>query len=715
MAYQSFFSELRRRHIFRVAIAYVAAAWLLLQLGEIVFPVVHAPSWCEGVLLAFVVLGFPLALFLAWAFESTPEGVRRTVPADSEEARPEATGRKLGRKIDFLIIGVLLAAVGVLAWRQFGTRSTRPASHAAVAVTAKTSAPVSAPAKATLIPAKSIAVLPFENLSSDQANAYFAAGMQDLILTKLADIGDLKVISRTSTMQYGSHPENLSRVGEQLGVATILEGSVQRIGDQVLVNVQLINASTDSHIWAQSYTRTLKNVFGVEGEVAAKIASTLKAKLSPAESKRLATALSGDPAANDLYLRAEYFMNRAFSYSQLRQSLRQAISLYRKALAQAPNFALAYARLSYAESWLAFNGGGGEDLKKLMTDAYAQAEQAMKLAPNMAESHLAIGYYEYYGKQDYDAALKAFAAALKIRPNDAEAYAARGFVLRRQGKFEKAIEALKRALTLDPRSASVTMTLGEVYMAINRYPEAEQLLQHAIALNPANETALIDYADAIVLSTGEVSRALNILQGNGAFIKWFRANALLPLQRKYRAAIDLVNSVPDTWDLFNPGEKALTLGDLYRWSGGRAQARSYYAKALPVLRAQLPALATHPLRLASVWNEIADAELGLGKTNAGIAAIKNSLAAAEKSGDLYGRPELVAEAAFVYADAGRADKAVSLISRALATPGIGFWYSPPLLWLDPDWNPIRKSPAFQALLKKYVKYRPAKVYDGLNK
>src|SRR6185312_10986811 len=265
----------------------------------------------------------------------------------------------------------------------------------------------------------------FENLSGDKDNAYFADGMQDLILTKLADIGQLKVISRTSTMKYASHPDDLKTIAQQLGVATILEGSVQKEDNQVLINVQLIDAKTDAHHWAQSYTRTLDNVFGVEGEVAGQIASALKAKLSPAETQRLATGLSNDPVANDLFLHAEYLFNQG-KMNFDGALMKQAVPLYRQAIAKAPDLAL-------AESLLVFGAGAGEDVQQLKTDARAQAGQALALAPDLVDAQLAMGYCDYYIRGDYAAALTIFDAVLKTHPNNVEALTVTGYLLTRLG------------------------------------------------------------------------------------------------------------------------------------------------------------------------------------------------------------------------------------------------------------------------------------------
>ncbi|MGA7964385.1 MAG: tetratricopeptide repeat protein [Gammaproteobacteria bacterium] len=696
-----FLTELKRRHVYRVAIAYAVTAWLLLQLGAIIFPTLHAPDWCERVLLGFVVLGFPVALLLAWAFEVTPEGVRPTESVDSDEPRPARTHRRVGQTLNIVIIVILVAAVGVLAW-QLSTQS-----HPSAAVVVAPVKSVAAPTTASAIPAKSIAVLPFENLSADKGNAYFVAGMQGLILTKLADIGDLKVISRTSTLSYGSHPQNLTLVGKQLGVATLLEGSVQKDGNQVLIEVQLIDAHTDNHIWAQSYQRTLENVFGVEGEVAEQIAQALKAKLSPTETRRLATALSNNPSANDLFLRAEYFTNQgAINYDTA--SWKQAIPLYHQAIAKAPGFALARARLSYVESLLAWFGGGGEDVQQLRTDARSQAERALTLAPDLAAAHLAIGFSDYWGKQDYTAALGAFAAALKSQPNDVDALAATGYVLRRQGHFDAATSAMQQALALDPRNTALTFELGTTYMLTRRYAEAERLSQQALALDPDNVRAKFQYSSSILYRTGDVTRALAAVQGDNPQLKSQRVY-LLTLQRKYREALALLKGIPDTPDNFSflSDSKALQQAELYRLAGDVANARPLYTRALPIARAQLKAQAGSARNESLVWSYVAQAELGLGHTGEALAAIEKSQALVAHDEDRVSGPATTELNASLYAETRRPGLAVPLLEKALATPGSGVSYSPVLLWLDPAWDPIRHDPRFQALLKKYARYKPA--------
>lgn len=688
-----FFDELKRRHIWRVVIAYVVTAWLLLQLASIMLPSFGAPGWVMRVLFGTFLILFPLAIVLAWAFEITPEGVRRTEPAHSPEARESPATRALGHKLNTGIIVALVLAVGLLVANTFLWHKGMDTADVATAT-----------------PAKSIAVLPFENLSADAKNAYFAAGVQDLILTKLADIGDLKVISRTSTMQYKSHPGDLGVIAAELGVATILEGSVQKAGNEVLINVQLIDPKTASHIWAETYRRKLDDIFGVEGEVAGKIATALHAELSPVESAQLAAAPTTNKAAYDAFLRAEYHVDSGIvtgGYAAFAE-LKAAIKLYQKAVQQDPTFALAFARLSMAESTLAFGADPGEDVTQLTQQAQTDAEQALKLQPRLAAAHLALGYNAYHARRDYDAALKAFAAALALRPNDAEARAAQGYVQRRQGHFEAAIVSLEQAVALDPRNFLLTSNLATSYASVGRYTEAESWCQRALALEPDSIAAKGAYAMTIVLGSGDVVRALALAQGDGVAQKSLRAE-LLNYQRKFPQAITLIQSIPDTPDNFSTGfPKTFQLGVLYQRTGDTAQAGRLFAQALPRDRATLSR--SHGLNAALMGMVVAFDEIGIGETDKGVAAITQSLAVQAKVPDAFVSPRFGVMAASAYSWAGRADLAVPLLAKTLATPGVGSLYSPVMLWLDPDWDPIRQDPGFQALLKKYAEDKPAVLY-----
>jgi len=350
-------------------------------------------------------------------------------------------------------------------------------------------------------------------------------------------------------------------------------------------------------------------------------------------------------------------------------------------------------------------------MKQLRMDARTDAEQALKLAPDASASQLALGFSDYYGRGDYAGALKAFAAALALKPNDADALAAQGYVQRRQGRFDDSIASLQKAFALDPRNSQLAYEVGATCMFASRYPEAQDWFQRALAIDPDNRNAKSYYAYAIANSTGDIPRALDAMQGDDPFLKLQRVN-LLTYQRKFDEALALLESVPDTPDNFPPalnGPKAEQQARLYQLMGDEAHARPLFARSLPVLRAQLGML--QGIGLANQWSQIGYAEIGSGQVAAGLDAAAKSLEIlADNPDQVYG-PAVMLTAAQIYAQARRPDLAAPMLAKALAAPGIGQLYSPVLLWLDPIWDPIRHDPRFQALLKQYSKYKPAVTYD----
>jgi TolB-like protein/lipoprotein NlpI len=667
-----FWERLKQRKLVQWALAYLAAAWALLQVLEMAADSYGWPVLVMRLALGVAALGFAVALLLAWYH--------------GERGAQRVSGTEL------LLLALVLAVGGVLVWR--GGARPSPVAGAAPGAPEQAQAP-----KAV---AKSIAVLPFENLSAEKENEYFVAGMQDLILTKLAEIGDLKVISRTSTMKYRSRPENLKQVGLELGVASVLEGSVQRQGDAVLVNVQLIDTATDAHLWAASYQRTLDNVFGVEGEVAGKVADALKAKLTPAAVGRLATSLSEDPVADDLYLRAEDSTRRADTDFDTAQ-YKQGIALYREAIARAPGFALALARLSYAESVLGWFRGGGEDVAQLQSDARRHADEVLALAPGLPDAYIALGFSDYYGRGDYPAALRNFRKALDLRPNDDKALVAMGYVLRRQGHFDAALDAMAQAQVRDPRNSALALTRAETMMMLDRYGDAGAMLQRALEIDPQNVQARFRRSYAMVLSKGDIHGALAAAQGDEPSIRLWRVE-LLTLQRDYRDALALLEAIPDTPDNFNRsryGQKALHQAELLRMLGRAQEARALYARALPIARAQLDDSEGKRARSAQLLTFVATAELGLGRGDAAMRTLAESRSIIERMQDFADGPSWMESIAAAYASAGRADLAVPLLAKAMETPGIGINYSPAMLRLDPAWDPVRGSSQFQALLARY--------------
>jgi serine/threonine-protein kinase len=418
--------------------------------------------------------------------------------------------------------------------------------------------------------------------------------------------------------------------------------------------------------------------------------------------------MSANPAANNLFLQAEYQASRSeLNYNYDVADWKAAIPLYRQAIAEAPDFALAYARLSWAEDSLAWFGGGGLDPKPLFAHARADAQQALRLAPHLPASLLAMGYSDYYSRSDYAGALKAFTAALELHPNDADALAAQGYVERRQGRYDEAAASLKKAFALDPRNSSLAFELGGTYQMPSRWPEAETWYRRALALDPDNRNAKTQLSYTILYATGDVPQALATAQGDDPALELVRSN-LLRLQRKYAEALAVLRRVPDTPDNFQPGNgipKALQAAELYRLKGDQAKARTLCESSLPRIRGQVAR--QQGIAQAFVWTNLARAELGLGDTAQALATVAKSRAIVERSHDHGYGPILMQWNAALYAEANRPDLAVPLLAKALVQPGIGNGYSRTMLWLDPVWDPIRHDPGFRALLKKYAKSKPA--------
>src|SRR5438309_5293759 len=486
-----FFGELKRRNVYKVAVAYAVVSWLLIQVATQVFPFFEIPNWAVRLVVLLLILGFPVALILSWAFEITPEGIKR----ESEIEPDKSITHHTGRKIVALTIVLGVAAAGLLAFQLL--RSKSPNAAAVL--------PSMASNAAVDIPSKSIAVLPFDNLSDDKSNAYFAEGIQDEILTRLSKIAALKVISRSSTQKYKSSPDNLRDVGKQLAVANLLEGSVQKIANAVHVNVQLIRAATDEHLWAESYNRKLDDVFGVEGEVASAIADQLNAKLTGAEQKVITARPTDNPGAYDIYLRGLSIERNRYSNS----NYQDAANAYAQAIQLDPKFAFAWARLAVVRSFLYFNSID----RKVNTPAAIKeaADRAMALAPEAGESWTAKGAYHYRVLRDFEGAVSAYGEAQKRLPNNSFVLKNLAFVQRRLGHWQEAETSFKKALELDPRNFQLLGSIGgEFYSHLRRFDDARAALDRALEISP--DAASVRASKAVVFqrqgSLDEAAREL---------------------------------------------------------------------------------------------------------------------------------------------------------------------------------------------------------------
>ena len=485
MNQHNFFSELKRRNVYKVAIAYIVAGWALSQGIAQVFPVFDIPNWVIRLIVVLIILGLPIGLVLAWMFELTPQGIKRTETAD---AMPGIAQRKKHAWIYIVVIGAAIS-IGLFFLGRYSASNSASAART----------------EAATVLQKSIAVLPFDNLSRDPDNAYFAEGIQDEILTRLAKVADLKVISRTSTQHFKSAPENLPQIAKQLGVTNILEGSVQRAADQVRVNVQLINAMTDAHLWAEIYDRKLTDIFSVESDIAKTIADTLQAKLTGSEKSSIAKAPTTNPEAYELYLKGRFFWNKRSGVD-----LRKAIDHFNQAIAKDPSYALAYAGLADSYMLLPNYDYGGTSARESITPARAAITKALELDNSLAEAHASLGLLDTLELR-LDRAVSDFERAIELKPNYATAH--HWLMLGRLslGRFDQAIAEGKRAIELDPLSLIINADLSWAYFCAHRFDEAETQVYKTMEIDPRFFLAHY-YLGGMLQSKGHVNEAIREFQ-----------------------------------------------------------------------------------------------------------------------------------------------------------------------------------------------------------
>ena len=657
-----FFEELRRRKVYRVAAAYIIAAGFIIQIASAIFPAWELPNWTFRFLVTLLLIGFPTALILAWAFDVTPQGIRAT--------KAPAAETHLRRNI------IILAATGVIVSIAAGFFLLPRASAGKID--------------------KSIAVLPFENLSDEKENAYFADGIQDDILTNLAKIGDLKVISRTSVMPYrGSGVRNARDIGKALGVATLLEGSVRRIGNRVRVNVQLINANNDEHIWAEDYDRDLTDVFAIQTDLAGRIASALQAKLSPNEKARLDHRPTQNPDAYLLFVQAHDYASQREMFNDT--SLK-AEPLFEQAIKLDPNFALAFAGLSMVESWLYHTS---DPVAARREKARLNADEALRLQPDLPEGHLALGFSYYYGNRDYERALAEFEIARRGLPNESQAYLAIGSIQRRQGKWSESNANLEKAATLDPKNTNVLMNLCYSYMAQRDFEAANKTVDRLIATSPQSFEARALKGFIALQLKGDLGTAEKVFSSipseSDPGLTTLARFWILRLKRNFPEALQVLQQfhgeiLHETSTA--PAPKAYLEAEIYLFQGDEAKARTALEHARVVseqLLREAPEDAArhgqHGLILAA-----------LGQKQEAIAEGKRAVELLPESEDAFDGPQVTATLAQIYAWTGEFDEAFRPLDHLLVVPN---GLTVPMLKLDPAWDALRKDPRFQALIDKY--------------
>ena len=506
----SFFAELKRRNVYKVAVAYIIAGWALSQGIAQVFPVFDVPNWVIRLIVLFIIIGLPIALVLAWMFELTPQGIMRTEAAD---AMPQAARPKKHVWIYVVVIGATIS-IGLFFLGRYSADN-------------KTASPSG-------ISNKSVAVLPFDNLSRDPDNAYFTEGVEDEILTQLAKVADLKVISRTSTQHFKSAPENLPAIAKQLGVMNILEGSVQKVADQVRVNVQLLSAMTGAHLWADTYDRKLTDIFAVESDIAKSIAETLQAKLTGSAEQALASKPTENPQAHELYLRGRYFWNRRTG-----ENLKKAADYFQQAIGKDPKYALAYSGLADCHVLLPVYPDLGSNPRDELPQALSEARKAVQLDDTLDEAHSSLARALASDLQ-LSAAVSEFTRAIELNPNYATAHQWFGECLQSQGRVEEGLAELKRAQELDPLSLIINSLLGFAFDTAGKSEDAIAQLRKTIEIDPNFWIAHL-YFGNVLEHKGQLKEAIvefeksNALQAHDAYNLADLARAYFLVGRKEEA------------------------------------------------------------------------------------------------------------------------------------------------------------------------------------
>ena len=678
----NFFAELKRRNVYKVAVAYAVVAWLFVQVATQVFPFFESPNWAVQLVVLLAVIGFPIALVLAWAFEITPEGIKR----EGEIGRSKSIARKTGRKLTAFIVALAAVAAGLMIFR-FVRSQENSEARKQIAPTVE-------------VESKSIAVLPFENLSAEKTNAYFADGIQDEILTRLSKIADLKVISRTSTQRYKSAPENLPEIARQLGVAHILEGSVQKQGDAVHVAVQLIRAATDSHVWADSYDRKLTDIFSVESEVAKAIADQLQVHLTGPEKQVIAAKPTDNPEAYDAYLRGLAYtiktQNTPANYLGAQKYFREAVRLD-------PKFALAWALLSYVDA-RGYHTTNIQPTAALREEARQAFETALALDPNQGEAWVAKGYYHYGCVNDFETAVRCYEQARKFLPNSSLIPQSLAFVARDQGQWEQSESYFNEAERLDPRNANLLTRHAQFYIALRRFPEALRKLDQILEIVPNDIDALVEKA-AIAQAEGDLPRAATLLAqvqpAAGDPTGWEQFAYQGILERRPARVITQLKQVlaqPDPGAGYLNGELRFWLGWAQEVAGDHPTAQETWREA----HAELEAFLKEQPENWSLLNDLALIAASLGDKAAAFVLINRAIALHPIEKDAANSPQSIDILARIAARLGEPDRAIVALEKILSIPcngglATGMPLTPALLQLDPMFDPLRGEPRFQKL------------------
>jgi TolB-like protein/Tfp pilus assembly protein PilF len=670
MSVRHFFDEVKRRNVYKVAVAYLVAGWALAQGVAQVLPVFSVPNWVIELLVLIIVMGLPVALALAWAFEMTPEGVKRAQDVDVNKPHT----------IHGLWIYIVLVAAAVSISLFFLGRYTAPNRTRADDKN------------------KSIAVLPFATLSDDRNDTYFADGVQDQILTNLAKVSDLKVISHTSVRQYKTGAErNIREIGRQLGVGYIVEGSVQRARDRLRINAELIDARTDSHIWAETYDRTAADVFAIQSELAQSIVTQLKAKLSPQQKAEIEERPTQDLDAFESYFQAKTIIDSYVNATDVRAALLQALKSLDEAIKRDPNFVSAYCYVARANALLYFFDL--DPTPERITLAENAVNNALRLRPDSAEAHFARADYLFRCLRDYDRALEELAVARPGLPNSSPFFILSGYINRRRNHFPEAERDFSTSFAIDPRNPNAYNLLADTYILERRFPEAVHVYDNVLA---AGENVPIVYfrrAANVQSGTGDMEPFRDVLTkypdmefagGQTPIRVWIamldgdytQAEKLLAdSPRKDFQDIDFSFYFPKSW------YEAMVA----REKGDATRATAAFHECRDILAQRLVVKPEHARTIAV----LAQIDANLGQKDLAISEAQHAIDLMPTSKDIYDGALVLEGLAQVYAWTGDRDRAIETLQRLQTMPGYTNYGR---LKLHPSWAPLRGDPRFEKIL-----------------
>ena len=667
-----FFSELKRCNVYKVAVAYAIGGWALSQGLAQVFPVFDVPNWVVRLIVFLIVIGFPIALIFAWAFEITPEGLKRAEEAD---AMPQSARPTKRTWIYIVVIGAVVSvALFFLGRYTAGNRTTFRDDN------------------------KSIAVLPFQSLSEDKNDAYFADGVQDQILTNLAKVSDLKVISHTSVRQYKTGAErNLREIGRQLGVAYIMEGSVRRVRDRLRINAELIDARTDTHIWAETYDRTAADLFAIQSELAESIVSQLKAKLSPQQKAEIEERPTQDLDAFELYLQAKAIIDSYINATDVRAALLQALKSLDEAIQRDPNFVSAYCYAARANDLLFFFDLDPTPDRISLADAAVNA--ALRLRPDSAEAHFARADYLFRCLRDYDRAMEELAIARPGLPNSTPFFILSGYINRRRNHFHEAERDFTTAFALDPRNPNAYNLLADTYVLQRRFPEAVHVSDNVLAAGEQTPIVRFRRATAILYGTGDTGPIREILTkypdmefagGHTPFRAW-----MAMLDGNYAEAERLLAASPrqDFQDIdfsfYYP--KSWYQAMIARAKGDSARATAAFRECREILAQRLIVKPEHARTIAV----LAQVDAGLGQKELALQEAQHAIDLMPISKDIYDGALVLEGLAQVYTWSGEHDRAIEVLQKLVSIPS---YINYARLKLHPLWKPLRGNSKFENIV-----------------